>query len=149
MIFNFYLLHGQQKNEILFDSSPFTSLEGPTTLIKDLTMCTPAKMFNCLFIDEIFDQIIHHPNLYAYQKQLKTGKPFMQTNMSEIECFIGMQLIMGIMKQCSYRDYWSTSPDLHDSYKSCLIPVNHFGWLLSHVYLNDNSLIQKKKPTWL
>jgi len=133
-----------KKNDIVFNCSPFTSPEGPTTLINDLSMCTPTTIFKYLFTDEIVDQIVHHTNLYAYQKQLKTGKAFMRTNMSEIKCFIGMQLLMGIKKQCSYRDYWSSSPDLHDSYISCLMPVNRFGWLLSHVHLNDNSLIPKK-----
>lgn len=133
-----------KKNDILIDLFPFTSPEGPTTVIHDLSMCTPITIFKCLFTDEIVNQIVHHTNLYAYQKQLKTGKAFMRTNMSEMQCFIGMQLLMGIKKQCSYRDYWSTSPDLHDSYISCLMPVNRFGWLLSHLHLNDNSLIPKK-----
>jgi hypothetical protein len=133
-----------KKNDILIDLLPFTSPEGPTAVIHDLSMCTPTTIFKCLFTDEIVNQIVHHTNLYAYQKQLKTGKAFMRTNMSEMQCFIGMQLLMGIKKQCSYRDYWSTSPDLHDSYISCLMPVNRFGWLLSHLHLNDNSLIPKK-----
>jgi hypothetical protein len=133
-----------KKNNIIIDSTPFTSPEGPTTLINDLTICTPTTIFKYLFTDEIINQIVHHTNLYAYQKQLKTGKAFIRTNISEMKCFIGMQLLISIKKQCSYRDYWSSSPDLHDSYISCLMPVNRFGWLLSHLHLNDNSLISKK-----
>jgi len=33
---------------------------------------------------------------------------------------------------------------LHDSYISILMTVNRFGWLLSHIHLNNNSLIPKK-----
>ncbi|KAE9522024.1 hypothetical protein AGLY_017586, partial [Aphis glycines] len=85
-----------KKNDILIDLLPFTSPVGPTAVIHDLSMCTPTTIFKCLFTDEIVNQIVHHTNLYAYQKQLKTGKAFMRTNMSEMQCFIGMQLLMGI-----------------------------------------------------
>jgi len=88
-----------KKNDIIFDYSSFTSLEGPTALINDLSMCTPTTIFKYLFTDKIVDQIVHHTNLYAYQKQLKIGKTFMRTNVSEIKCFIGMQLLMGINQE--------------------------------------------------
>lgn len=133
-----------ENNSTIFDSSQFTSIEGPTRLINDLPMCTPTTIFNCLFTNDIFEQIVHHTNLYGYQYLMKTGKSFMRTSVTEIKCFIGMQLPMGIKKQCSYRDYWSSAPDLHDPYISSLMPVNRFGWLLSHIHLNDNSLIPKK-----
>lgn len=136
-----------KNNSTIFDCSQFTSIEGPTGLINDLPMCTPTTIFNCLFTIDIFEQIVHHTNLYAYQQQMKTGKSFMRTSVTEISCFIGMQLLMGIKKQCSYRDYWSSAPDLHDPYLSSLMSVNRFGWLLSHIHLNDNSLIPKKSES--
>lgn len=49
---------------------------------------------------------------------------------------------MGIKKQCSYRDYWSSALDLNDAYISSLMPVN--SWLLSHLHVNDNSAMPKK-----
>jgi len=93
--FQFLLPTWSKKNDIIFDYPPFTSPEGPTKLINDLLMCTTTTIFKYLFTDEIVDQIVHHTNLYAYQKQLKTGKAFMRTNISEMKCFIGMQLLMG------------------------------------------------------
>lgn len=51
---------------------------------------------------------------------------------------------MDIKKQCSYRDYWSSAPDLNDAYISSLMPVNRFSWLLSHLHVNDNSVMPKK-----
>lgn len=47
---------------------------------------------------------------------------------------------MGIKKQASYRDYWCSLPQLNDRYISSQMTVNRFGWFLSHVHLNDNSL---------
>ncbi|KAJ8892795.1 hypothetical protein PR048_005376 [Dryococelus australis] len=46
----------------------------------------------------------------------------------------------------SYHDYWSTKPDFHDYYISGLLTVNRFGWLLSHIHFNDNS-VQPKRAT--
>jgi len=51
---------------------------------------------------------------------------------------------MGIKRQASCRDYWSSAPDLHDSYISKLMSVNRFGWLLSNIHLNDNMLMPKR-----
>lgn len=41
-------------------------------------------------------------------------------------------------------DYWSSSPDLHNSYISNFMPVNRFGWLLAHIHLNDNTIMPKR-----
>lgn len=51
---------------------------------------------------------------------------------------------MGIIKKASYRDPWSSSPDLHDSYISKIMDVNRFGWLLSNIHLNDNENMPKR-----
>lgn len=50
---------------------------------------------------------------------------------------------MGIKKLPSYRDYWSSSLELRDSYIASTMSVNRFGWLLSNLHINDNS----KMPT--
>jgi hypothetical protein len=51
---------------------------------------------------------------------------------------------MGIKRQASYRDYWSSAPDLNDAYISKLMSVNRYGWLLSNIHLNDNTLMPKR-----
>lgn len=51
---------------------------------------------------------------------------------------------MGIKRYPSYRDCWSSAPDLHDHYISSVMDVNRFGWLLSHIHLNDNSRMPKR-----
>lgn len=51
---------------------------------------------------------------------------------------------MEIKRSPTYRDYWSTSPDLHDAFISKLMTVNRFGWLLSNLHMNDNNMMPKK-----
>jgi len=134
-----------KNNNKMYSRCLFTSLEGGTNIIENLPFCTPISFFNILFNDEIMNLIVFQTNLYAQQKQTKTGKSFIRTNLSEIKTFIGINLLMGIKKQCSYWDYWSSSPDSHDSYISSFMTVNCFGWLLSHIYLNDDTVMPKKK----
>lgn len=52
---------------------------------------------------------------------------------------------MGIKRMPSYRDYWSSSPDLHDPYISSLMTVNRFGWLLSTLHINNNMIMPKRR----
>jgi hypothetical protein len=60
------------------------------------------------------------------------------TNSVEIKVFLGLNLFMGIKPLPAYTDYWSSSPDFRDAYISQFMSVNRFGWLLSHLHLNDN-----------
>lgn len=47
---------------------------------------------------------------------------------------------MGLKKMPSYRDYWSAKDELRDHFISSVISRDRFSWLLSHIYLNDNSV---------
>lgn len=115
----------------------FSSHFGPAQHIADIHNETPYDMC-CKFISkDIIDSIVFQTNLYAQQ----TGKRYTQSNETEIRAFIGMNFIMGIVKVPSYRDYWSNVPYLHNKLISQLMTVNRFGWLLSHVHLNDNILL--------
>lgn len=78
---------------------------------------------------------------------MKTGKIYIPTDTNEIMTFLGMNILMGIKRDPSYRDYWSTCLDLHDDYLSSLMTVNRFGWLLSSLHLNDNSVMAKRGET--
>lgn len=53
---------------------------------------------------------------------------------------------MGLKKLLSYRDYWSTAPDLNDPFISKQMAVNRFGWFffLSNMHCNDNILEPKR-----
>ncbi|KAJ8946946.1 hypothetical protein NQ314_008745 [Rhamnusium bicolor] len=79
----------------------------------------------------------------------KPGERFELTNIIEIKLFIVINLLMGINTSPSYRDYWSSRPELRDTYIISLMNVNGFGFLLSNIHLNDNTLMPKKRTTGL
>ncbi|KAK9737930.1 Transposase IS4 [Popillia japonica] len=70
--------------------------------------------------------ITFQTNLYAEQVYQLTNKRYSQTNLTEVKTFIGLNLLMGIKKSPSYRDYWSVNEDLQDPYISKFMPVNRF-----------------------
>lgn len=119
----------------------FNSDVGLPTFIQNMENLTPYEAFNKLFTDDILNYLVFQTNLYAEQEFHAKGKPYNKTCIAEIKTFLGINLLMGIKQYPSYRDHWSTSPDLHDPYISKLMTLHRFGWLLSHLHLNDNSVI--------
>jgi hypothetical protein len=111
-----------------------------STVLREMTDPSPYKIFCQIFSDEMVEHIYFNTNLYVTQR----GKPFSATNENEIRVFLGMNLFMGVKKMPSYRDYWSSAPDLHDSYISDLMTVKRFSFLLSHIHLNDNAVMPKR-----
>ena len=88
-----------------------------------MTDHTQYKICSLLIDDDIIWNITFQTNVYAQQ----TGKKYTPTNETEIRTFIGINLLMGIKRQASYRDYWSNAPDLHDPYINKLMSINRFG----------------------
>lgn len=126
--------------------SEFESEYGVAEEVQELgENCTPYKLFNLLITDDILENITFQTNIYAEQAHQVTSKRYSPTNLSEIKTFIGLNLLMGIKKSPSYRDYWSVSEDLRDPYISQFMAVNRFSWLLSHLHLNDNSVMPGRK----
>lgn len=117
----------------------FSSDTGPTYRAKQIIDPTPQEIFGLMISPDVIDLIVFQTNLYAQEKHLKTGKTYVPTTDVEIRVFIGMNMLMGIKPLPSYRDYWSSDPDLHDVYMSKLMSLNRFGWLLSNIHINDNS----------
>ncbi|XP_025421002.1 piggyBac transposable element-derived protein 4-like [Sipha flava] len=122
----------------------FESPVGPSDSVDTFQCHTPYSIFNYLFSDEIIHMLVEQTNLYSFQRNQKNGKPYTQTNIQELKTFFGINLLMGIKRMPSYRDYWSSSPDLHDSYISKLMTVNRFGWLLPTLHINNNVLMPKR-----
>lgn len=58
--------------------------------------------------------------------------------------FIALNLVMGIKKSPSYRDYWSSSSDLRDEYISSCMPLTRFSWILGNLHVNDNNLTPRR-----
>jgi len=143
--FNFILPTWSKNKTFLMDSLPdFIGTTGPSDLIDKEQDHTPFLVFKLLFSDEVINLIVEQTNLYAQQRYMKTGKLYIKTTNQEIMTFLGINILMDIKRLPSYRDYWSSAPDLHDSYISQLMTVNRFGWWLSTIHLNDNNMMPKK-----
>ena len=99
----------------------------------------PVDIFHCLYTKELIDHLVYQTNLYATQKQ-GGSIHFQVTDAKEMKIFLAINILMGIKKLPSYKDYWSSDPALRDSYISLLMSRNRFAWLLSHLHVNDNSL---------
>ncbi|XP_058810396.1 piggyBac transposable element-derived protein 4-like [Phymastichus coffea] len=111
---------------------PFSRSHGP--IIPD-SASSPKDIFLCLFPESLLDVIVEQTNLFISQKKSKGDL----ITKDELKIFIAINIHMGYKKLPSYRDYWSNSPQFHDSYISSLMTVNRFGFFLSHLHINDNS----------
>lgn len=120
---------------------PFAEDTGLPQFIKNLSNPSPLDIFSLLITDDIINHIVFQTNLYAEQKFTAKGKSYKRTNSDEIRAFLGLNLLMGIKQYPSYRDHWSTAPDLHDPYISRIMTLHRFGWLLSNIHLNDNTVM--------
>ncbi|KAJ8949423.1 hypothetical protein NQ318_007523, partial [Aromia moschata] len=102
---------------------------------------TPLYFFLHLFSEHLLNTLVFQTNLYAVQKNHKNNS---STTNDEIKCFLGINLLMGVKKLPSYRDFWSSNFALRDQFISSCMSRDRFGWLLTHLHLNDNSVEPKK-----
>jgi len=65
---------------------------------------SPHDIFSTFWSNEITQLIVEQTNLYSV---LKNGQS-VKTVIHEMEQFLGMQMMMGIFKLPSYKDYWAT-----------------------------------------
>ncbi|GBP55034.1 Chimeric ERCC6-PGBD3 protein [Eumeta japonica] len=129
-----------KKNYRMEEPSEYTGGVSIPNYIIDLENVTPTQLFHLFWSEDLLEIISYQTNLYATQK----GTRFTPTTPQEIEVFLALNLVMGVKNMPSYKDYWSSAPDLHDSYISSFISLNCFGWLLNNLHLNDNNLMPNK-----
>ena len=118
----------------------FISESGVTEKVKNMESPSPGKIYQLFLDDEILDLIVFQTNLYSQQT---SDRPKLTTR-EEVKTFLAINLLMGLKRLPSYRDYWSTSPEFHDPYISSLMTVKRFSWLLSNLHLNDNAIMPKR-----
>lgn len=118
----------------------FVEATGPTEDIIE-KLLDPISAFQQIFPDTLIDHLVYQTNLYVMQTNGINTKPAF---FNEMKQFLGINILMGIKKLPSYRDYWSSICEMRDRYISSKMPVNRFGWYLSKLHLNDNSLIKSR-----
>uniref|UniRef100_A0A3B4ZZZ5 PiggyBac transposable element-derived protein domain-containing protein n=1 Tax=Stegastes partitus TaxID=144197 RepID=A0A3B4ZZZ5_9TELE len=90
-------------------SSDIVGLQGCSTatqshFIAPEELSTPLLYFSKFFDEDIFEAIAHQTNLYSCQL---IGSSI-NTNAYEIKAFIGMKLIIGVVKMPAVENYWAT-----------------------------------------
>lgn len=116
----------------------FTSCYGPDI---DEALEFPVEIFECLFPEDLLKKIAFETNLYATQKNAQKGnRHFLPTTYEEVKLFIGVNLLMGVKKLPSLKDYWSSQEEIRDAYIAKHISRDRFYWLLSNLHLADNTL---------
>lgn len=125
-----------KKVEFKKAEADFMEFVGPKNLPNEVK--EPVDFFLVLF--DMIEEIVFQTNLYSTQK----GDNFAPTNLDEIKQFIAINMLMGVKHTPSYRDCWSSYPQLRDEYISNIMSLNRFSSLLSHLHLNDNSIMPVK-----
>jgi len=118
----------------------FVEATGPTEDINE-KLLDPISAFQQIFHDTLNDHLVYQTNLYIMQTNKMNTKPAF---FNEMKQFLGINILMGIKKLPRYRDYWSSIMEIRDTYITSNMPVYRFGWYLSKLHVNDNSLIKSR-----
>ena len=130
----------KDQNYCLKNMKEFSETVGPN-VPEDLEQ--PVDVFLQIFPKVLIEKIVFQTNLYALQSSGGNENAFVRTNVNEIKTFLGINLLMGIKKLPSLRDYWSSRRELRDPYISSCMPRDRFEWLIANLHVNDNSLQPK------
>ncbi|CAF1640301.1 unnamed protein product, partial [Didymodactylos carnosus] len=108
---------------------------------------SPTQTFKRLFCNKVFNLILEQTNIYGRQKCAKGGDVirWIDIEKSQLEKFIGINIIMGYCKNPSIDSYWSTDESFRNGRISMSMPRNSFKRILGNIHLVDNSNAEKQK----
>ena len=123
-------VYRRRKRDLPNSNHPFTSTfsEPP-----DLHEMTPLTYFLQFFPENLLDDILYQTNLYSVQKSGKS----INCSTSEVKMFIGINIMMGIIKLPFYYDYWNTI--LHFAMIANVMSRNRFSMLRQYLHFVDNN----------
>ena len=101
----------------------------------------PIDYFNFFFGDELMELIVSQSNIYATQ----FGSTF-RTHLEEIQKFVGILLLMGIVRMPRYRCYWNKT--LNYPTVSNTFSRDRFQQILKFIHFtnNDNLITDPNSP---
>lgn len=111
---------------------------------------TPREVYNLFVSDEIIEHIVIETNRYAadslasenlIKKKRKKNRlsKWAETTVDEMKKFLGLLLWMGLVRNGSIEEYWSTLPILSNQVASKTMARNRFQLLLSCIHFNNNN----------
>ncbi|GFR69950.1 PiggyBac transposase Uribo1 [Elysia marginata] len=120
--------------------------EGEPGVKVDTTGFTPSDFYTLFINDELINHMVIRTNLYARDviasTQLKPSSRMHQwvpTDIGEMLTFLGLLLLMGIVKKPSFHDYWSTDPLIRTPVFPAAMSRDRFILILKFWHLNDNA----------
>ncbi|KAF8781800.1 PiggyBac transposable element-derived protein like [Argiope bruennichi] len=108
---------------------------------------TEKDFFSQIFSEEILKHIVKQTNLYASQIQTKrrsghtaseTTKNWEDIHAEELQAWIGMNIMMGIIVLPSLNNYWSSDPALGQQIISQVMTCKRFKKITETIHVNDN-----------
>ena len=101
--------------------------------------------------NEFFDLLVEQTNLYAAQYKMGNANlppnshaiSWEESNRNEMEKFLALVLLMGIVRKPEVSDYWSTNPLLKGSIFNSVMPRNRFQSILQFLHFADKQLLDE------
>lgn len=124
----------RRRKKTITDTSFVKEFTPPTNDEIDMT---PDQYFIRFFPESLIRSVVNETNLYSVQKQGKS----VDTNLEEMKTFLGMNILMGIIKLPAYTDYWNVKlriPQIAD-----VMPRNRFSQLRVNLHFVDNNKVDK------
>lgn len=125
-----------KKKEPVIPNVSFTGKD--FTLPQDVDKMTPLSYFKTFWDDSITKNLVEQTNLYSVQMHGKN----ITTTSQQIEQFIGMQMLMGIVRMPNYVSYWANG--LRYEPIASVMPLKCYQNLRKFLHVNDNS--KKDEP---
>ncbi|KAF9413689.1 hypothetical protein HW555_008135 [Spodoptera exigua] len=94
---------------------------------------SPSDYFADFFSEDVINIIIENTNLYAVQRNLKS----INLTRDELLDFIAINLLMGVVKMPSYRDYWKK--DLRYNLIADVMSLKRYEQIRQFLHFVDNS----------
>ncbi|XP_049962141.1 uncharacterized protein LOC126482205 [Schistocerca serialis cubense] len=100
---------------------------------------TPLQYFRTMCSDDIIQSLVEQSNLYCTQKTCAS----LDTNVREIEKYIGINILAGVVKMPSYRMYWAEATRFSPLADS--MPRNRYDKLRNYLHVNDNTKMKQRE----
>ena len=104
---------------------------------------TPLKYFQVIWSDDIIDLLVQQTNLYSVQQNGSS----INRNKSEIEQFIGIQMLMSIVSLPAYYINWAVDTKCHPF--GYIMPINCYKKCINTfiAMITQKDTVRKNKET--
>ena len=111
----------------------------------DTSIATPLDYFQLFFSDDVFSQICENTNKFKMfcveQKKITspdyTEQFWYDTTVPEIRAYFGLAILLGLLQQPRYRNYWSKDPFLGNPGVQRVFSLKRYSKLSEYLHVSD------------